>query len=577
MNDMRKLFFTGLLNGCVFILSIAQSPTIDPEKIRRLDSLFKVFFPANEPGAVVLLASHGSPVFKKAYGMANTELNVPMNTDHKLGIGSISKQFAAVSILLLQQEGKLNIKDDIHKYLPAYNTHGRVITIENLLTHTSGIPSYTELYGFDSLVDKKVSVHKLVKFFEVAPLLFEPGNNWSYSNSGYLLAAEIVKKLSGVPFNDFLQQRIFKPLLMTETTIGTSDYTIANKTGEYASNNKGRVKMETQYDWYWAYGAGQIVSTADDMLKWDQGLYNAAFLSPAVLAMAHKTFLLSSGQPANYGLGWAVGAFKNRTMIQHGGAIGGYRALGMRIPDDHLYLITLSNSGSSNTALISNKALSIIYDMAALKENKEPGMVTKDIAGVYEAPGSGLRLQSNFGNIPTYYTVRVDSNNKVTARRTGGTLTVLSPVERDVFYDKNAPFTKWQIERNDKGEVVGIRFKFHFPGVGPERLNKKISNAVPADKKELKGDSLALVKFGGLYEHEFGDQLKISVDKNNLLIEELATGLRFKPIWLGENRFYLKDVDWEIVFDTNKKGLITGLHYFNGAQNRQFRKIEELY
>jgi CubicO group peptidase (beta-lactamase class C family) len=574
---MRQLFFTGVLNACVLILAIGQSPGIDAEKIRQLDSLYKTFFFAGDPGAVVLLAKNGSPVFKKAYGMAHTELNVPMNTDHKLGIGSISKQFAAVSILLLQQEGKLNIKDDIHQYLPAYNTHGRVITIENLLTHTSGIPSYTELYGFDSLVDKKVSVHKLVKFFEAAPLLFEPGSNWSYSNSGYVLAAEIVKKRSGIPFNDFLQQRIFKPLLMTETSIGTSDYTIANKTGEYASNNKGRVKMETQYDWYWAYGAGQIVSTADDMLKWDQALYNPAFLSPAVLAIAHKTFLLTSGQPANYGLGWAIGSFKNRMMIQHGGAIGGYRALGMRVPEDHLYLLTLSNSGNTNTALISNKALSIIYDMAALKENKEQTVVAKDIAGVYEAPSSGLRLQSNFGNIPAYYTVRVDSNNKVTARRTGGVLTALSPAENDVFYDKNAPFTKWQIERGDKGEVTGIRFKFHFPGVGPERLNKKISNTVPADKKELKGDSLVLLKFGGLYEHEFGDQLKISIDKNNLLIQELATGLRFKPVWIGENRFYLKDVDWEIIFDTDKKGLISGLHYFNGAHNRQFRKIEEVY
>jgi CubicO group peptidase (beta-lactamase class C family) len=423
---MKKLLIAGGLLLLILPVGQSQDLHIGPEKIKQLDSLFKTFFPATEPGAVILLAQKGTPLFKKAYGMANTELNVPMNTDHKLGIGSISKQFAAIAILLLQQDGKLTIKDDIHRYLPQYNTYGRTITIEHLLSHTSGIPSYTELYGFDSLADRKVSIHKLVTFFETRPLLFEPGSNWSYSNSGYVLAAEIVEKVSGIAFNDFLHQRIFKPLLMNETTMGTSNYTIANKTAEYSgSGNKGRIKMEPQYDWYWAYGAGQIVSTVDDMLKWNEGLYNSGFVKPELLALAHKSYVLSTGSFANYGLGWAIGTFKNRSMIQHGGAIGGYRALGMRVPEDQLYLLTLSNSGIVNTGLINNKALAILYNMPALKESKDSGLVSKDIQGVYEAPSSGLRLQSNFGNIPAYYIVRVDSNNKVTVQRTAGSRTLL--------------------------------------------------------------------------------------------------------------------------------------------------------
>lgn len=574
---MKKLLIACSAHLCFILICKSQDLRIGPEKIKQLDSLFKTFFPTNEPGGVVILAHKGMPLFKKAYGMANTELNVPMNTDHKLGIGSISKQFAAISIMLLQQDGKLNVKDDIHKYLPNYNTYGRIITIENLLSHTSGIPSYTELYGFDLLVNKKVSVHKLVKFFERRPLLFEPGSNWSYSNSGYVLAAEIVKKISGMSFNDFLQQRIFKPLLMTETTLGTSDYTISNKTAEYAANNKGRVKMESQYDWYWAYGAGQIVSTVDDMLKWNEGLYNGQFLSPELLSVAHKNYILSTGQPANYGLGWAISSFKNRSMIQHGGAIGGYRAQGMRVPEDHLYLLTLSNSATTNAGLINNKALSILYEMPALKESKDLGLVLKDIEGIYEAPSSGLRLQSNFGAIPVYYTLRVDSNNRVTAQRTGASRIMLSPAGKDAYFDKSNPFTKWQIERTNTGEVSGILFVFHSPGTGPQRFNKKINSTLPPDKKEIKSDSLSMAKFAGLYEHEFGDQLIISGDKNGLLIEELETGLRFKPIWLGENRFYLKDIDWEIIFDSDKKGIINGMHYFNGVYNRQFKKIEELY
>ena len=128
------LRFTLFLVVSIFSLQLlAQSPSIGPEKIKSLDSLYRSTFQASDPGAIILVAQEGRPVFKKAYGMANLENNVMLNTDHKMGIGSISKQFAAVSILLLQQEGKLNIKDDIRKYLPAYNTYGKIITIENIL------------------------------------------------------------------------------------------------------------------------------------------------------------------------------------------------------------------------------------------------------------------------------------------------------------------------------------------------------------------------------------------------------------------------------------------------------------
>ncbi|MGL6268996.1 MAG: serine hydrolase domain-containing protein [Chitinophagaceae bacterium] len=143
MNRFLVFVFAISLNTLI----VAQPLTISPEKIKSLDSLFRISFPASDPGAIILVAQGGRPVFKKAYGMANLENNVLLNTDHKMGIGSISKQFAAISILLLQQDGKLNIKDDIRKYLPAYNTYGKTITIENILSHTSGIPMVLGLCG----------------------------------------------------------------------------------------------------------------------------------------------------------------------------------------------------------------------------------------------------------------------------------------------------------------------------------------------------------------------------------------------------------------------------------------------
>lgn len=566
---------------CLMGLSIsshAQQFSINENKMKSLDSLFKITFAPSEPGAIVILAKDGKPIFKKAYGMSNLELNVPLNTDQKMGIGSISKQFAAVSILLLQQEGKLNIKDDVRKYLPQYNTWGRNISIEQMLSHTSGIPSYTELPGFDTLADKKIPISKLVAFFEKSPLVYEPGTNWSYSNSGFVLAALIVEKISGKPFNDFVKERIFNKVLMTESTFGTSDYIIPNKTGEYGGTSpKGKIKMEPQYDWYWAYGAGQIVSTVDDMLKWDEGLYNASFIDPKILSLGHTSYILNDGKPAGYGLGWAVEKFGNKTMVQHGGSIGGYRSQGMRIPEDHVYFLVMSNTGATNSSLIANKALSIVYDMPAIKEQRKDIQSWKEIEGVYESPSSGLRLQKNFGNIPAFYTVRVDSANRVTAQRTSSAAIQLSAAGKDILYDKSNPFSEWKIVRDDAGKVSGILFTHFFPGYGPERFNKRVSDALPPMKAPVKTDSVSLAKYVGLYEHEFGSRTKIAIEKNQLWMVDPEFNTKTELHWLKDNTFWIKEQDREVIFDVNKKGQVTGLQTFTGFQQIAMSKIVDLY
>jgi CubicO group peptidase (beta-lactamase class C family) len=572
----RFLFFSIALSFNT--LSHTQPLFIGPEKIKSLDSLYRLTFPSSDPGAIIIIAQGGRPVFKKAYGMANLENSVMLNTDHKMGIGSISKQFAAVSILLLQQEGKLNIKDDIRKYLPSYNTYGKIITIENILSHTSGIPSYTELNGFDTISNKTLSNYQLVKFFEKQPLLFEPGTNWSYSNSGYVLAGLIVEKISGRPFNDFLQQRIFRPLLMTETSLGSSTFILPGKASEYSGPTpKGRMKVETQYNWYWAYAAGQIVSTVDDMLKWDEALYNPEFLTTDLLNIAHKSFILKNGEDAHYGTGWAIASFKNKSMVQHGGSIGGYRAQGMRIPEDHLYVLILSNAAATNASLTANKSLSILYDMPSLKENQENVQSWKEIEGIYSSPNSGLRLQSNFGTKETFYTIRVDSSNRVTAQRTSAAPISLSTSGKDLLFDKTNPFVGWKIERNAQGMVDGIRFTQFFPGYGPERFNKKVSAIIPP--KPVPGiiDSNILVKYVGVFEQEFGNRVKINIDKGKLYMEDLVLGIKTQLNWISGNTFWVKETDMQVVFDATAKGIITGAHFFNGFKDIMLKRVEEIY
>lgn len=573
---MKKNF---ILLNLLFIVSIvtAQPLQVTPGKIKQVDSLYNTMFKPTDAGIVVILAQNGKPLFKKAYGMANIELSVPLNTDHKFGIGSISKQFASVAILLLQQEGKLHIDDDIRKFLPSYNTWGRSISIRNILSHTSGIPSYTEIYYFDTLAGKKISIDKLIKFFESRPLIFEPGTNWSYSNSGYVLAAKIVEKISGMPFNDFLQKRIFQPLLMTETSFGSSEYAPKGKTAEYVAGAKGPIKVEASYDWYWAYGAGQIISTADDMLKWNEALNDPNFLKSDLLKLAHESFILKDGSDAHYGLGWAVDQIAGKKVIQHGGAIGGYRSQGLRIPDDGLYLLVLSNSGNTNTSLVMNRSLSILYDKSPLKEQKNDIQSWKEIEGIYESLNAGSRLQANFGSQPAFYTIRVDSLNKVTFQRTGGGKNPLTPGGKDLLFDKNAPFTAWKVERDEKGAVQSLRLEQIFPASGPARSNKRISTVIPSAPQEVKADSLFFAQFNGTYEHEYGDRAKITAVKDGLIVEPEEGGPRSRIVYIGNDSFWFKDLNTIYYFETNKKTKQLTMRYFNGSYEILMQRVVDLY
>src|SRR6516165_5794235 len=209
-------------------------------QVKAIDSIVNAVYKADEPGASVLLAQNGKILLRKGYGMANMELRVPVYPDHVFAIASMSKYFTAVAILILQEQGKLNVKDDVHKYMPAYNTHGKTISIENLLTHTSGIPGDGEMQSYGVKAKLEESRYTGMQFSEDQPLLFEPGTNWSYSNPGFNLLAFIVEKASGQSFKEFVQQNILNKLGMNQTYFGRKGV-IPLKTTGYAFNQQRNI------------------------------------------------------------------------------------------------------------------------------------------------------------------------------------------------------------------------------------------------------------------------------------------------------------------------------------------------
>ena len=327
---------------------------------QRLDAALAPMFKPDWPGATVIVTRDGKPVFRKAYGLANVAEKTPMQPDMQLRIGSITKQFTAVGILMLAEQGKLSVKDDIRKYLPDFPDKGSTITIEHLLQHTSGIPNYTALKAFRSLPEEGVTLDQVLGVFAKEPLDFKPGERYSYSNSGYFLLGLVIEKLSGMKYHDFIAKNIFEPLGMQDTAQEGFERSARRHIKGHRLSGKEIVAVK-DIDVTLAYSAGALVTTVDDMARWDAAVSSGKLLKPATWRQAFTSCRLPQDAPCNYGYGWNIGTLAGHRMIHHGGSIPGFTAQALRLPDDKVFVAVLTNGngGAVNTPVIAYKAAGI--------------------------------------------------------------------------------------------------------------------------------------------------------------------------------------------------------------------------
>ncbi len=228
--------FAGALLLTLSLPAQAASPA-STDLATYADQVLSAAYPADQPGAAALVIQNGKVVLRKGYGMANLDLGVPVSPDMVFELGSITKQFTAASILLLQERGQLRVEDDITKYLTDYPTHGETITIEHLLTHTSGIPSYTGLPEWISRVREDMTLQTLIGLFKDKPLEFKPGEKWAYNNSGYILLGAIIEKVSGKSYEQFVEEEIFARLGMKNSRYGHAREVVSRRASGYSKDN----------------------------------------------------------------------------------------------------------------------------------------------------------------------------------------------------------------------------------------------------------------------------------------------------------------------------------------------------
>lgn len=297
------------------------------------------------PGLSVAVVRDGRIARARGYGLADVELNSPATEDTVFEIGSISKQFTGVAIMMLVEEGKVGLDDKITSYLAGVPEAWSTVTVRQLLTHSSGIQEYLSVPGlFSDTARPGISHDDIAKmFFERLPLEFRPGETWAYSNSGYLLLGNIVEKASGKSYWEFLDERIFKPLAMNATRSSEPTAIIPNRASGYEwHNNKleNRVALTEN-----AYAAGSIVSTVRDMAKWDAALYTENLLKKSSLDQMWTVYKAGGGAtaPVNYGFGWELNTYHGHRVISHSGGTPGFSSVIYRFVDDRLTVIVLTN------------------------------------------------------------------------------------------------------------------------------------------------------------------------------------------------------------------------------------------
>lgn len=251
----------------LILLSLLVSPLSAQDLTKQFDEIVTRYYNnGNEPGATVLVAKNGKPIYRKAIGKSNLELDVDMDYDNVFMLASISKQFTAVSILMLEEQGKLSLQDPITKFVPDYPTLGKTITIHHLLNHTSGIKSYTGIGDLVKVARHDKTLDELIDYFKNEPMDFDPGEQYRYNNSGYVLLGKIIEVVSNSTYEDFIEKQIFERLGMANSQYGNNRELIKNRVGAYEQNDSGYVNAN-YLSMSLPHAAGALTSTIDDMLK----------------------------------------------------------------------------------------------------------------------------------------------------------------------------------------------------------------------------------------------------------------------------------------------------------------------
>ena len=520
------------------------------------EALLAAAYPADAPGAAVLVKRKGEVVLRKGYGMAQMDLGIAVSPDHVFEIGSVTKQFTAAIVLRLAEQGKLTLSDPITKYFPQMTFGGTPITLEQLLSHTAGVPNYTDMPEWIPRWREDMTVETLFALFRDKPLDFPPGTLWSYSNSGYILLGAVIEKVTGKSYEEVVESELFAPLGMHDSRYGHQEEIVRGRVAGYVKGAEGWANAPylslTQ-----PYAAGSLMSTVDDLARWSDALEAGRVISPASRDRMFTSAVLRGGDQdgvaTRYGLGNAMTEVAGRPTHEHGGGIHGFTCDLLRVPGEELLVVILSNNPTQDTHDLAHR---VAESVLGVPQKEKPAPLKLSAAeldayiGVYLVPErSGVR--------------RIVSRDGETLRlqRTGGDLRTLVPIGPDAFETADSG-TPVRFARGAGGSVVALMVD---QGIGPVFRSLRTDEPVPPPLKEVAVDSAAYAALVGVYALAPGFDIAITQEGDHLFAQ--ATGQEKLEIYPESTiRFFFKLVDAQIDF-VLENGRATSLTLHQGGQH----------
>ena len=522
---MKQAFIIALL------LSISTITINGQRLVERLDQLFESAYDSTKSGAAILISKDGEAIYQNQIGMANVEFQIPISTKTKFHIGSITKQFTAAAILILEEEGRLNINDGISKYLPSVPSEKEAVTIAQLLAHTSGIKDYPQVPEIREKIRNNLSPKQIIELTNEVELEFEPGAELSYSNTGYILLGLIIENVSGQEYANFLEDRIFRILNMNDTEVNNYEGIVANRAVGYSEDENDQLINATFHSS--PYSAGAIISTVEDLNKWVAGLQGGKIISAKSLEKMLSNNLLANGQATNLGFGWEINQIADMLCFEHSGFVPGYKANSVLIPENNIYVVIMQNNeyGSPTPTMINAAAIVSEKPYPHPKESKHLSEASvKNIAGIYELEDGGQR-------------VIFSDDVGLHIKAPGGQVSLLYVKDENTLFYKEG-YRQISFKKSKEGKVES----FTYENRRLTRKATKISDAVPEEKITVQLGLATMEKLVGIYVFE-PFNIAITLENETLYIQpEGSNKLPLAPN--SASAFTVEEIGAEITFKT---------------------------
>ncbi len=516
----------------------------------RMDQVVRSYVPGGKFMGSVLVARGGEVLFDRSYGSADLEWNIPDSPETKFRLGSLTKQFTAACVLLLEERGKLKTSDPVSKLMPDAPAAWREVTIYNLLTHTSGIPNFTSFPEYRKLEPFPMTPEQIVATFRDRPLDFPPGTKMSYSNSGYILLGYLIEKAAGEPYGEFLQKNILTPLGMKDTGLDSNAVILARRAEGYV-NKGGQMDHAGYINMTIPYSAGAMYSTTHDLLRWEEALYGGKLLKPESLKKMTTPFL------DHYGFGIFVEEKDGRKVYSHGGGIEGFNTYLAYYPADRLAVVVLSNVNGTAPQEIGVKLAAVAHGekVVLASERREvvvPAAVLDSYVGTYElAPNVEVYIRRAGDGLTT----QLSGQPSFPLFAESETRFFLKVVDAQIDFEKNAAGKVTSLVLHQNGRDMTAPRK---GGATPEHTAVELSPE-------------ALAQYPGSYAMGQGMTLEVTLGNGQLAAQ--LTGQPSFPIYAeAPDKFFYRVVDAQITFERNAAGAVTGLVLHQGGQRIEAKR-----